>query len=222
MFKSKIRPIVITQAEHARLSGMLASLWGNADFDRPPLDFASFVLGVTFHDRGYGTIDNKPIGGVPREVWAQTQRDGILASVDDPVANIVTLMHIRRLLTYPGTDETAPLMQLADEHIQAALRHTEHDFDAFKWTDAITRWCDDVTFGFAFESRGRSETKVYPRRGVFEAQPVAFDLRDEGVIAVDPWPFAVESYQGYIIGYELDGYPERLEPVLVPFELRKG
>ena len=53
MFKSKLRPITIPQAEHGKLAGTLALLWGNAQIERPAIDFASFVMGVGLHDRGY-------------------------------------------------------------------------------------------------------------------------------------------------------------------------
>lgn len=62
MFKSKIRSIIIPQYEHGRLAGTVASLWGNDDFARPVIDFASFVQGVALHDWHYGPIDNLPIG----------------------------------------------------------------------------------------------------------------------------------------------------------------
>ena len=37
MFISKQRPIAIPQWEHQKLAGTLALLWGNADFERPPV-----------------------------------------------------------------------------------------------------------------------------------------------------------------------------------------
>ena len=58
MFQSKIHPLVVPQHEHSRMAGTLAALWGNTSFDGPPILLDSFVKGVTFHDRGYGTFDN--------------------------------------------------------------------------------------------------------------------------------------------------------------------
>jgi hypothetical protein len=64
MFTSKQRPIVIPQWEHQKLAGTLALLWGNAEFERPPVPFESFLTGVGLHDRAYGPFDNLPIGGI--------------------------------------------------------------------------------------------------------------------------------------------------------------
>ena len=62
MFKSKRRQIVIPQSEHLRLVGALAMLWGNEDFDIPPVERVSMVAGMGLHDRGYGHLDNSAIG----------------------------------------------------------------------------------------------------------------------------------------------------------------
>ena len=69
MFKSKQRSIVIPQWEHQKLAGTLALLWGNAEFERPPVPFESFLIGIGLHDRAYGPLDNLPIGGIPEEDW---------------------------------------------------------------------------------------------------------------------------------------------------------
>src|SRR5436190_17322232 len=61
MFKSKRRQIVIPQSEHLRLVGSLAMLWGNADFDLPPVEHVSMIAGMALHDRGYGQLDNSAI-----------------------------------------------------------------------------------------------------------------------------------------------------------------
>jgi len=57
MFKSKRRPIVTPQSEHLKLVGTLAMFWGNDDFDLPPIERESMVLGMGTHDRGYGYLD---------------------------------------------------------------------------------------------------------------------------------------------------------------------
>jgi len=65
MFKSKRRPIVIPQSEHQRLSGTLALLWGNADFDRPQMPPDSLLTGIGLHDRAFGYLDTFAIGEIP-------------------------------------------------------------------------------------------------------------------------------------------------------------
>jgi len=51
MFRSTKREALFPQSEHARLAGAIALAWGNEQFHRPALPFASFVAGVTLHDR---------------------------------------------------------------------------------------------------------------------------------------------------------------------------
>ncbi|MCA9911303.1 MAG: DUF3891 family protein, partial [Anaerolineae bacterium] len=164
MFKSQKRPIVVPQAEHARFAGILASLWGNADFDRPALDFQSFIKGVTFHDRGYGQLDYYPLGEVDRETWLSIQRRGILLSADDAISNVVSLLHIKRLLQNSGTAQpTDDLVALADEQIAASIGKSGLAREAFEWADKITQWCDDVAFDFSFEANVHRSPQVYAR-----------------------------------------------------------
>jgi hypothetical protein len=40
------------------------------------------------------------------------------------------------------------------------------------------------------------------------------------VISAHPWPFAVDRYEGYLLAYQADSYPERLDPVILPFLLK--
>ena len=56
MFRSRRRPVVFSQADHARFSAAIAAVWGNEQFEPPPLDLVSFVRGVALHDRGYDSI----------------------------------------------------------------------------------------------------------------------------------------------------------------------
>ena len=98
MFKSKVRPIVISQYEHGRLAGTLAAMWGNDDFDKPVIDFTSFVWGVTLHDWHYGVVDNVPIGEANEADWLAMVRKGVDHWFDDPITDIVTKLHMRRLL----------------------------------------------------------------------------------------------------------------------------
>ncbi len=58
MFKSTRRPIVFPQSEHLKLAGTLAFLWGNAQFEFPPLPPLSVIAGNALHDRAYGYLDN--------------------------------------------------------------------------------------------------------------------------------------------------------------------
>ena len=56
MFKSELKSIVVPQMNHAWFAGFLAYHWGNEQFDRPLLDFNSFVKAVGNHHLGYGFL----------------------------------------------------------------------------------------------------------------------------------------------------------------------
>jgi hypothetical protein len=44
---------------------------------------------------------------------------------------------------------------------------------------------------------------------------------EDGVIQVTPWTFSVDHHEGYLVAYHLDGYPERLDPVILNYQLKK-
>ena len=69
MFISKQRPITIPQWEHQKPAGTLALLWGNAELERPPVAFDSFLAGIGLHDRAYRPLDNLPIGAISEDEW---------------------------------------------------------------------------------------------------------------------------------------------------------
>jgi hypothetical protein len=50
-----------------------------------------------------------------------------------------------------------------------------------------------------------------------KAENDIYAISAAGEIKVEPWPFAVLSFSGLIIGYERGGYPDRLEPRVIPF-----
>lgn len=135
MFRSKRRPVVYPQAEHARLAGTIAANWRREDV---PLPFESFVRGVTLHDRGYGELDSDPIGGTTPERWAEIQTRGFRMRSGDEVTDLVVALHIRRLI---GDDATHPLAREIDE----ALGDVSPEARA---ADRITEICDKLSFAY--------------------------------------------------------------------------
>ena len=97
--------VMITQNDHAQLSGLFAAHWGNAKFERPR-PYASLVRAAMFHDRGWiryetGPQINPETGKTPnyREVpndpaqleafeWAGDWLSGI-----DPYAGLMISKH---------------------------------------------------------------------------------------------------------------------------------
>jgi hypothetical protein len=219
MFQSKVRPIVIPQYEHGCLAGTLAQHWGNEQFDRPVMNFASFVQGVALHDWHYGFGDNLPINGADEADWLAMTRRGMEMRLDDPVADIVAKLHLRRLLSYHLSPTRAAMMEQIDEYVTGRLPETDYTRKVFNWVDTITRFCDNVAFHFSFEVPYEQEMLVGNRVVGEQKTAITYQIKPDGEVVVDPWPFAVRSLSGIILGYQADGYPERLNPLVVPFRV---
>ena len=220
MFKSKLRPIVIPQTEHGKLAGALAFLWGNAQFDQPTIDFSSFVTGVELHDRGYGFMDTAPLLETSEETWLQLTRHGFYLPMADPSADLIVKLHLKRLTSY---DKTAPRQTFLAEmtHVienQIAQHHL--DREEFQRIDRITNFCDSLSFNFCFEQPAQGTVNVFPKNDSATPIPLNYAI-NAGEIIIDPWPLAVESYTGYLVGYQSQGYPTMPAPVMVPYRITK-
>lgn len=220
MFKSKRRPIVIPQSEHFKLVGTLALLWGNGDFDIPPVDHLSMVAGMASHDRGYGFLDNSPIGGMSNEEWAPIARRTFYAQYTDITADMIVKYHFRRLASHDDSEDRKVMAAEFSNEIEKQLAAHKLSRKLFDRIDRITDLCDTISFDFCFELPASREFSVFPRNDSDEEVSIRYSIED-GAIHATPWPFWVNSYQGYITGYNLEGYPERLDPVILRFFLAK-
>lgn len=217
MFKSKVRPINVPQYEHGRLAGILASVWGNGQFDKPDLDEISFINGVVLHDWHYGPIDNLPIAEGNETEWLKMVRRGVELRFDDPIVDIVAKLHLKRLLSGRRVPTAEKFIEEIEFGIAERLPHTGFTREQFEWADKITRFCDNVAFDFSFEREVERSYALYAQIGSRAETAVTYAIRPGGEIMVDPWPFAVHSFSGVIIGYERSGYPEQLRPVVIPY-----
>lgn len=208
MFLSLRRPIVFPQAEHARFAGALALAWE----PRPPLPFDAFVRGVADHDRGYGELDSDPIGGeMASQRWVGIQRRGFTPRGADAVVDLVVALHVRRLLSSQEDDHERAAYAEVDRLVPSLRERagvTERDAET---ADAITNVCDVISFEFCFEAS--SEREVRGHHIVLDGQ---------GHITVAPWPFALPRLVGLVAAFEATGYPERLVPLVVPYDIRPG
>jgi hypothetical protein len=218
MFKSKQRPIAIPQWEHQKLAGTLALLWGNATFERPPILFASFLTGIGLHDRAYGPLDNLPIGELPEEEWLVLTRTGFGMTWADTVADLITKMHLKRLASYGSAPARQAQAAEMAQVIQAQIERHGLDAATFERIDRITELCDRIAFDFCFEVPAEGEVRIFPRNDRDDELAVGYRI-EGGTIWVDPWPFGVTSHTGYLVGYQLDGYPTVLEPVMLPYHV---
>lgn len=215
MFRSKSRDLIIPQWEHARLAGTLATLWGNEEFDTPPL--ASFVAGVTFHDRGYDYLDNDPIMGIAEERWLEIQRRGIERASSDPSINLIVLHHIKRLALYNPTTARLSFAREVGELIERELPKQDRPPELFEWIDERTHILDDIAFDFSFGTRQQRRYKIKPRLNDESAIELSYSLEVDR-ISISPWPLKPKEYEGFILGYSSESYPAS-EPVVVPYHL---
>ena len=100
MFKSERRAIAIPQWEHLRLAGTLALLWGNEEFDPPPVPPLSLLSGIGLHDRAYGPLDLFAIGEYAEDDWLALTRTGFYMSWSDPIADVIVKLHLKRLVSH--------------------------------------------------------------------------------------------------------------------------
>jgi uncharacterized protein DUF3891 len=207
MFRSQRRAVVFPQLNHATLAGELALLWGNAEFERPCLPFVSFVRGVALHDRGYGELDNDPIGGVPRERWLEIQRRGFGEHDEDPVVDLVASLHIHRLVAGREPAMTDALPRLFE---RAGVERRTGEA-----ADAITHLCDRISFDVCFEEPADGSVSI-------DERDVSYRYDGGDCVVVEPWPFAPPRFALLLVGYGAHTYPDRLARVVQPISFAPG
>jgi hypothetical protein len=220
MFKSKRRPIVIPQSEHLRLVGTLAMLWGNADFDVPPIGRNSMIAGMGLHDRGYGLLDNSAIGSMEEVEWNEIARRGFSMYNSDVVADTIVKYHVRRLASHYDLPERKVMSVEFSHAIEEQLKHNNLSKELFDRIDRITNLCDKISFDLCFDIPHSGKVSIFPRNDEDREDSVQYHVED-GRINVTPWPFSVDAYEGYLIAYQSEGYPERLDPVILNFQLKR-
>ena len=220
MFKSKRRAIVTPQSEHLKLVGTLAMLWGNNEFDVPPIERSSLIAGIGLHDRGYGYLDNNPIGEMEDEEWFPIARRAFTMPCSDVVADTIVKYHFRRLAGHFDTPWRKALHAEFSAALDEHLKIHNLSKELFDRIDRITDLCDSLSFSFCFDVPASGEISIFPRNDEDKEIPVKYKVED-GVLSASPWPFSVDEHKGYLVAYKLDGYPERLDPVILTYILRK-
>jgi hypothetical protein len=205
VFRSKQRPVVYPQAEHARLSGVIAAAWA----EPTPLPFASLVRGVAVHDRGYGELDADPLGEMPEARWLEITRRGFAAQDDDPIVDLVVAMHLHRLVSTAPFAVSPEVRLEFDAGLEDRFLAAGVDRRAAAAADEITNLCDGLAFSFSFEQDASGSVGS-----------LAFTVSRDGSATLEPWPLRVPELRETVVGFDADGYPERLEPVERDFVLR--
>lgn len=200
MFRSTMRPVVYSQAEHARLAAAIAAAWLP---ELIPLPFDAFVRGVALHDRGYGELDNDSLGEVDQTRWLEIMRRGFPPQDGDPVVDLVVALHIRRLVGGAANEFDAAIPAL----IEAAGVSEANAMAA----DAVTDVCDRISFAFCFEEE---DSGAVGR--------IAYTIASDGTATLSPWPLTVPDLVTTVVGYAARGYPLELDAVERRFELRSA
>jgi hypothetical protein len=102
--------ILITQHDHAVLSGQLAEHFGNARFAKPE-PYASTILGTQMHDCGWPLHDDRPTlnrAGLPIDVFESTLPIALKvwtaaaerAAAADPYAGLLVSLHVMALSVF--------------------------------------------------------------------------------------------------------------------------
>ena len=219
MFKSKVRPLVIPQFEHARLAAKLASMWGNAHFDRPEIPFSSFIEGVALHDWQYSNFDNLSIGDISEAEWLSVMHQGIDLHFDDPIAEVIAKLHMMRLVRTPTSPTRKKIVEEFEACISSVVEQTGFSRDQFEWADRITRFCDSLAFDFAFERPTQDAIPVFAKTNDSDETSLAYEIKPDGIIKIDPWPFSAPSFSGMITGYHLEGYPKTTTPKIIQYQI---
>ena len=60
---------------------------------------------------------------------------------------------------------------------------------------------------------------MFARYASAELRVVRYRI-DGSEITLDPWPLQVAEVSGYLVGYQLEGYPERLDGLVIPYHIR--
>jgi len=221
MFKSKRRQIVTPQSEHLKLVGTLAMLWGNDQFDAPPIERTSMIMGMGLHDRGYGYLDNAPIGGMADEEWEVIARRGFNMECSDVVADTIVKYHFRRLASHGKTDIRKKLHADFTKGIEEQLKGHNLSQNLFDRMDRITDLLDRLSYELCFDVPASGSISLFPRNDDDKEVTVEYHV-ENSEITVSPWTFSVDEHQGYLVAYHLDGYPERLDPVILPYTLKRN
>jgi hypothetical protein len=200
--------VVYPQSEHALFSALIAAAWGNERFERPNLPFDAFVRGVALHDRGYGELDDDPIGGVPTERWLEIQWRSFEPRGVDPIVDVVVAFHVRRLVSWSrGALETRTTAEMTAA-LPSILLSANISEGVAEEADLITNLCDSVAFDFCMEKTASGRVG-----------DVEYAVDGEGRATLAPWPLGVPRIDGVVLAYEADGYPKRLEPVVQTFRV---
>ncbi len=127
------------------------------------------------------------------EQWADLTLKGTEIRFDNPVVDIVTKLHLKRLLGDDNVKKREEILKNIEQSIAESLLRTKNSLEEFLWADKITNFCDWVSFNFCLENDFVDKVQVYSRRNSSLKTDLTFHTNPAGEITVNPWPFSEES-----------------------------
>ncbi len=222
--------LCIPQSEHARISGQIARAWGNERFSAPePRE--QVCLAAARHDDGMDAFDadperdpetGLPLGfmRMPLGAWLECWRRGpSLVAAESPYAGALVSLHGDYLLGYrrldPGDEDGRQAL--------AAYRAEQRELRAAWLAEAAAEPGSGGLSDPAAIERNRKLIEIWdamslavcmprlpdsfeavPAAGC-EAQTIAMREVGEGLVEVDPWPFAAAELELEASGRRLPG-----------------
>ena len=204
--------VAVGQPAHAWLCGQLARAWGNERFGAVPSP-AEVVLAAEQHDVGMASWDSAPSldrgTGLPTSfmnmelethlrLWSEGPRQ-VLAQ--NRYAALLTSMHGRRLYARrAGEDDRVDAFLRERAAFEARVRRTLAASDAEVERASRLVWAWDTMSLAVILDWSPTTVEAVPAAGG-EGETLTLSVGEpQGVVAVQPWPFALD-----VVPLSLDG-----------------
>jgi hypothetical protein len=210
--------LIITQYEHSKLAGLIASNLKEDLFENQEVS-ESFIKAVYFHDRGFGTFDNLPVGQMSQKDHYEVLKRSFYEDCDDIRANLSIKYHVLRLISYSNTKEAQNLLEKFKKEIRIYEKSHNLNTAEFKDLDLIMDLCDSISFDFCFQ---KESNQTYNMPSTFKAlgfESIFYKIKPENHIELHPWPFKAPSIKGELISYKKESFPEKRNPVILKFNI---
>lgn len=208
MFRHK-NGLLIPQSEHLRISGSIALLYGNKEFEKP-FNYEVWLQSIAVHDKIFGICDTyllSEISSLKREEQVNNWINSEYNSVEE---KLIILFHVRRILK----DNNLQVSKLVDKEIKEISKNNNLELEKYQKIDSITDLCDLASFLFCFGDRKTTSLNVFKNEK--ETIKVEIQIQDEQII-LDPWPLSVEKYEGYILGYKTKEDLKNFNPQIIKY-----
>ena len=208
MFKHK-SGLFIPQSEHLRISGSIALLYGNKEFEKP-FNYEVWLQSIAVHDKIFGISDTDLLGEISSLKREEQVNNWINSEYNSIEEKLIILFHVRRILK----DNNLQLSNLIDKEIEEISKNNNLDLEKYQKIDSITDLCDLASFLFCFGDDKTTSLNVFKNEK--ETIKVEIQIQDEQII-LDPWPLSVEKYEGYILGYKTKEDLKNFNPQIIKY-----